>query len=534
MSELAGALGLGWRPNFSRRALLDTLPLVAICLIPVLVYLPALTTPFVSDEGVYATIARGLLDGKVPYRDLFDNKPPLIYGWYAFSFLLFGESVAAPRIVAALLLSVTTLSLFAQVRMVSSPGVAYIAAALFAVSTGIPFVALHANTEAYMLLPLVTSLVAFTIGIRDGRLRWFLVAGALGALAMMTKQVAVWNLLALAAFATWWRWRAIGGGWRSAKPALCVVAGAGVTTALVAVPFAGSGALSDFLYANLSYNWLYMGALSFGERLGQLTNGVLFFSAVAAPLVAGAVVGLVNLLRGRTLPMEGLLILWALASVAGVATGGRFFPHYFFQLLPAAAVLTAMVIYTRFRKRDIEPLRRPAVVAGLLILAVALATNAMLYLAPDAAEKRVAPTTFEHQQWESASQELAAYIAERTGPEDTIFNFGREAELYFYADRRPAVRYFADWPFWWDESTLYETMDALRETKPVYIVDSLQLPLFEEDFEQYHPRVFTDFLSENYDYVGRVYFADVYRLKGSGAAPAAPQLWQAFGQTVRL
>ena len=68
----------------------------------------------------------------------------------------------------------------------------------FALSTGLPFVALHANTEAYMVLPMVTSLLAFTMGMRSGRLGWFLAAGALGALAVMTKQVAVWNLAALA------------------------------------------------------------------------------------------------------------------------------------------------------------------------------------------------------------------------------------------------------------------------------------------------------------------------------------------------
>src|SRR3990172_13194561 len=154
----------------SRRFWLDHAPLIVLCLLPVLLYLPALASPFERDEGVYATIAQGLLNGQVPYRDLFDNKPPLVYGWYAFSFLLFGESVVAPRIVASLLLSLTTLSLFSQVRMVLPRGVAYAAAGIFAVSTGLPFVALHANTEAYMLLPLVLSLVAFTIGMRHGRL----------------------------------------------------------------------------------------------------------------------------------------------------------------------------------------------------------------------------------------------------------------------------------------------------------------------------------------------------------------------------
>ena len=537
MSDLAGALGLGWRPNFSRQSLLDALPLVAICLIPVLLYLPFLAAPFERDEGVYATVAQGLLDGRVPYRDLFDNKPPLVYGWYAFSFILFGEHVVAPRLIASLLLSLTTLSLFGQARMIFPRGVAYLAAGLFALSTGLPFVALHANTEAYMLLPLVTSLAAFTVGLRNSRLRpegwasarWFLLAGALGGLAMMTKQVAVWNLLALAAVSTWWRWRLGDTGWRMGQPALSLLVGAAVTTAVVAAPFAANGALGDLLYANVLYNWLYVQVPTYGQRLANVANGTLFFVVLAAPLVAAAVAGLFTVMRTKGRPVYIVLIVWAVASVVGVASGGRFFPHYFLQLLPAMAVLAALVIYDRFTNRDIRRIGKPALALALSLVAISLATNAILYLAPGPAEKRVAESVYQQKEWEGSSQALGAYIAERTGPEDSIFNFGREAQIYFYAERRPAVRYFADWPFWWDESTLYETMEALRETKPLYIIDSIQLPLFAEEFERYHPRVFMDFLSENYDYVGKVYFADVYRLKGSGAAPAAPQLWQAFG-----
>ena len=496
----------------SRRFWLDHAPLIALCLLPVLLYLPALASPFERDEGVYATIAQGLLDGKVPYRDLFDNKPPLVYGWYAFSFLLFGESVVAPRIVAALLLSFTTLSLFSQVRMVLPRGVAYVAAGLFALSTGLPFVALHANTEAYMLLPLVTSLAAFTIGMRRGRLGWFFLAGALGGLAMMTKQVAVWNLVALALVASWWRWRSGGVGWRGLTPAACLVTGAAAAMALVAVPFAATGALDDFLYANVAYNWLYVGVLTYGERLAKGGEGLLFFLGVSAPLVAGAVAGFLFIWRRRSRAADYLFILWALASLAGVATGGRFFPHYFLQLLPAMAVLTAVVVYDRFRKRDIWAIPRPALVLALLLVAISLATNAVLYLAPRAAEQRVAESVFHQKEWESASQALGVYIQERTAPEDTIFNFGREAQLYFYADRRPAVRYMSDWPYWWDETSLTQTIEALRQAKPVYVIDSALPPLF-EDYAQYHPPAFQSFLSENYDYVGRVYFADVYRLK---------------------
>jgi len=498
--------------NDPRSAVFKSLPLIAICLLPVLLYLPSMGNPFERDEGVYATVAQGLLKGQMPYRDLFDNKPPLVYAWYALSFMLFGEKVIAPRILASVLLSLTTLSLFSQVRMVFPRGVAHLAAGLFGLSTGLPFVALHANTEAYMLLPLVTSLVAFTTGMRRGSMRWFVLSGVLCGVAMMTKQVAFWNLGALMAVGAVWRWKVDGSTWRAFRPSACVFAGAAAAVGLIAVPFALTGSLDELFYANVSYNWLYVGVLSFSERLADFVNGTAYVAAVAAPLAGGAVWGLLTVVRRRKQPLDYLILAWALASVAGVATGGRFFPHYFLHLMPAAAVLTAAVVYEVVTRRSLQPIGKPAVAIASLLVLTSLTVTTVMYLAPRAAEQRVAVSVAEQKEWEANSRKLGEYIKARTRPDDKIFNFGREAPIYFYADRRPAVRYFSDWPFWWDEMSLYETIKALRITRPVYIIDTAQEPLF-QDYQKYHPPVLMNLLNEHYDYVGRLYFADIYRLK---------------------
>ena len=79
------------------------------------------------------------------------------------------------------------------------------------------------------------------------------------------------------------------------------------------------------------------------------------------------------------------------------------------------------------------------------------------------------------------------------------------------ADRRPAVHYFYDYPYEYDQTALPSTLDALRETKPAYIVDSLQPPLF--DAAQGKPAQVQAFLDEYYEYEGSMFFADIYRLK---------------------
>lgn len=504
----------------SRRSILDALPLVLVCLLPILLYLPFMGAPFERDEGVYATIAEGMLKGQVPYRDLFDNKPPVVFVWYALSFLVFGEQVAAPRIIAAVLLSFTTLSLFAEVRMLFPRGVAYLAAILFALSTGLPYVALHANTEAYMLFPLVTSLLAFTMGIRTGRGRWFLLSGVLGALAMLTKQVAVWNLLALAGMALWWSWRKNGARWRSALPAAYLTAGAAAALAAVSLPWAYSGALGDFLYANVAYNYKYVGMISNAQRLFLLKRMVLFFlffGAVAAPLVIGSLAGLLTIMRLRKPFGWYLFVVWGLACIAGVATGGRFYPHYFLELLPVLAILTAIVVYDRFRTRRLRPVPKLLLVASAFFVSISLTTSGLLYFQPRHTEQAFSEDVYYQKQWEEESRQLGAYIAARTSPDDRIFNYGRESQIYFYADRLPAAPYFYDWAYTYDENALAETLDILRQDPPLYIIDSVQPPLYE--LSERSPS-FNAFLRERYEYVGHIYFADVYRLRD--APPEAP------------
>jgi hypothetical protein len=435
-----------------------------------------------------------------------------------------GESVFAPRILAAVCLSLTTLALFNQARMVLPLPAARIAAALFAISTGLPWVALHANTEAYMLLPLVSSLMFFTIGMKDGKLRWFAIAGILAGLAIMTKQVAMWNLLALAMVSLIWHRRTAETQLRAIAPTLMLFGGCLVSLAAVALPFTFMGALDDLIYANLSYNWLYINFLSYAERLANFGYGILFFSAVAAPFVAGAVAGLIVLWRKRSSATDYVLILWAIASAVGVASGGRFFPHYFLQLMPSLAVLTGVLVYDRFVNGSDRVLSRPAWMIATFLVVVSVGTTSVLYLAPRRAEEQVVSSVYYQKEWEANSEALGAYIKERTEPGDVIFNYGRESQVYFYADRQPAVPYFYDWVLEFDTTALAEVIAGLRAARPVYFIDSAQAPLV-DDWAAAHPPELTAFISENYDYVGRIYFADVYRLKGRsvqapGAVPA--------------
>jgi hypothetical protein len=150
-----------------RMATRETAAVAALSLIPALLYLPFLNEPLFGDEAVYSAIERGLLDGQLPYRDLFDNKPPVLYGWFALSFMLFGDEPWAPRLLAAVTLSGTSALVHVQARLLFSRRAAYGASLAFGATAALSVLMANATSEIFTLLPMTGSLVATTVAVQQ-------------------------------------------------------------------------------------------------------------------------------------------------------------------------------------------------------------------------------------------------------------------------------------------------------------------------------------------------------------------------------
>ncbi|MPZ98822.1 MAG: hypothetical protein GEU80_05680 [Dehalococcoidia bacterium] len=299
------------------------LVLATIALVPIALTFPFFSEPLDVDEGAYATVAQGLLGGQIPYRDLFDHKPPLVYAWYALSFLAFGESIEAPRLMAALVLSGVAMLVTATGASLYGRRVGYASGALFALSCGFSMLRMNANTEVFMLLPLTASLYAAVRGLAGGNQRWWLIAGVLATLAVATKPIAAPHLLVLAGAAGWSGSRP---GRLSLAPVLLLTVGAIMAAATVAAPFLLAGAWSEFWWANVSYNATYNGGVETATKLEAFVQiGLLGFPTIAAPVVGLGTIGAVALVRRRRSPGDPLLLAWTAAAAVGVAATGRFY-----------------------------------------------------------------------------------------------------------------------------------------------------------------------------------------------------------------
>ncbi len=481
-----------------------------ICLLPIVLYLPFLTEPFQNDEGLYAYVGRLLLHGGLPYRDAFDNKPPAVFAWYALSFLLFGEHVWAPRLLVALLLSVTTLLVYVEGKLVWSVRAGLVAALAFALSMGIARLDSNANTEYFLVLPMTAGLVTYTMARRRGG-GWYLLAGALNGLAVVTKETALFPFAFLIVFHARSYSRVTVR--KATGEVLLLVAGAVFVGILALLPFVISGTFDDFWSAGVVYTLRYV---SDGSAVGRVFGAVsrtLLLTFFAGPWVGLSILAVLRARKNAQSGEHWLIAGWLIASYAGIIVVGRFFPHYFVQMLPGMALLVpAGLVYLRDMWRQSNRVYLAWVAVLVFCAGSALFFSADVYgrASPEAPHIAKHPDN-ELTLFEVDSPRLGEFIRQNTTDDDRIYNLGFQTELYFYADRESPTKFILDRPFVTDSDYVVQAERELRADPPKYIIDSARNDPWEPG--KYDASGLRAFITERYEYVGKIYYADVYRLR---------------------
>jgi len=214
---------------------------------------------------------------------------------------------------------------------------------------------------------------------------------------------------------------------------------------------------------------------------------------------------------------EGKLVaLWSVAAMLGIIAAGRFFAHYYVILLPGIALLLpAGIVYVRDRwQTEKARLVVWSLLAVSLITPVGLAGAIYLHTSADARHEQKF-FQIDRAQWETEDPALAQWIDARTTPDDYIYNMGCQADVYFYAQRRSPTRFMFDYPFFLNHQFELDAIQDLKANMPKYVFYS---PLDEPPSQpggDYYPQQMYDFIQQNYDYLGRIYYADVWQLKGA-------------------
>jgi len=272
--------------------------------------------------------------------------------------------------------------------------------------------------ELLSSLPAILSLLVFTAYLRSRATGWLVLAGVLTGCAVMVKQSAFDAGLAIVVYLLWTERR------RAARPV-------GVLVAAAAAPvLAGAFAAVDL------HRWWYAVVGYRGEGDSILTGSfvhrlhLLWDSAPAAAKGLG-VLALLAIAGWRS--SHPLIRLWLGAAVLGVVGGGNFHPHYYLQLVPPLAVLAGVGVQVLVERRAWWV----AGVGAAALVATAAVTVPLWFDGSQAQAKEIWP----HDPHLLHDGAVARYIEAHTGPGQRVLLIWAAADVYYLADRAPAIPY---------------------------------------------------------------------------------------------
>ena len=469
-------------------------PLLWVLLAIIIFHLPTLLEPlWYWDSGFYQVIGQGMVQGKLLYVDLWDNKLPGIYLIFSLFYKLFGHEQAFLHGFLTIWIFATAVMLFKLAQSLFNRKIAIASAWVFAFLTlppvctgGIP------NAEIFMILP---NAIAFYILFKDTRkATWWkaLLSGLFLGLGFYFKMVAVFELIAAGLIL----------GFLALKRkqyvlifyVLPLIIGFLLPFGLTAVYYYRLGYLSDFIGATLTHN---AGYIEDGNAAKYSAYSILL-SKLGHRLIATLVSTLVVFTLYVTKKIKSgtmIALTWFIYSLFGALFSGRDWNHYFVQVFSSGSLVIALLL------QKIHPLITSRILAvktsgivwmvmSILLTAVfigSMAThnpysyyeNVILYVAG-----RRSKTDYDWQiNWGVPTRDrVVEYLNNHLQPNETFFNYSSDAWIYALTNRYPPTKYVVMYHLTGIEDAHELTMNALRSQPPKYVVKYEYVEEFDEFF----------------------------------------------------
>lgn len=359
-----------------------------------------------------------------------------------------------------------------------------------------------ANTELFMLFPLILSQIALLFAVSENRRKipLAILAGALTGMAMAFKQVAIFNWPLL--FFSYWLF--VAGPQRLSKTLYfawwSAVGGAAIWCFIGTYFFLRHG-LNDLIYHVFTHNLEYIRTTPWSVRLKYCSATLKAISRSQLVIWGFSAVGFVALCMTKRVKIFVFLAGLMITSLAGVSVSGYFFPHYFQQLLPVICLTAALgageLEGASFWKATSVWNRRAILGVALTVLPFIVIDPFLFLYSPKEAVREIYPRDIF-----AEMPDLAKRMAQITRPNERVFVFGAEPELLFYARRVSATRYIFLFPLYGPYSDArarqIETADEISANKPaaaLYLPDEF---FFSAGSEQYFTRWSQTYLLHNF------------------------------------
>ncbi|HEY8038426.1 MAG TPA: hypothetical protein VIF15_01480 [Polyangiaceae bacterium] len=445
-----------------------------------------LVEPLGVDQGLFACFTRWVPRGWLPYRDIFDSKPPLFLYSYALAALVPGADVARAIgwMDGAFLLGSLSVAYVVGARIGSRwLGLAF-AAALFVGLWSPAWGGFWSRAQAEELLaaPMIGS--AWFAWRSIDRHPLATLAGVLAGVCGLYKIPAM--AIAGAWMVTWLLTVPRAGALRRIALLAC---GMAVPWLVATIWFAAHRAQGDFftgVFVYHRYNAAFI-APPWLDVLGDFGSAML----TRAPLLLlAAAVGLTVMAERRARELRWVAP-WIGFTLAAVVLQRQLADYHYLLAIPALSFAAGYGVVALVERVQ-QAAGRPRVIAAACLVALAglfarEASQWALAYGPDAmvATGRLPRDVYlrriQQGSYSTATEEAAArYVRDHTSPSDGILVWGLSPGIYAIADRHPVTRYpfhkilMTDAPLsrMWPglEERRAELMERLRADPPVYVL----------------------------------------------------------------
>ena len=492
----------------------------------------------IVDEALYGEIANVILDGGVPYRDAWEQKPPGIYFLYALIFLIFGRNnLIAVHWIAAFTIALTAIGIFCFASIVFSRRTALISAFFYCAITSCGSAAHFqaANTEIFSVFFAIWALFFFFK--ENNKFTSLFICGILTALSFFFKQP---GGLVIILFAVYLFIKNLTRKQVFLKNFLTILSGFFTVTFITVFYFFINNALYDLWMVGFWHNILYMkgndigfGLIAMKKNIPLFVNGnyIFYFPAFFMFLFSLFKFIKAKLNLNRIDSKYIVMLLWFPLSFLSTSLGWRFEGHYFYFLFPALCVLSGNFFDTLYNYLYKRKKYYAYFLNALYIIAFSYSLIYHTGFPPGFQKKYWVFMDLKENQGNFISA-ISQYIRHHTSKKDTIFVWGFCPEIYTMSDRRCASRFIfcnflvgqmtGDKYFHMNEERLDRTipgawqklMTDLNKNMPEYIIDTSTVDYFKYDkYPVSRFYMLKNFINENYTYLGKIFYVDVYKLK---------------------
>lgn len=456
--------------------------LVLLFVIVFFLRLPSLFEPFTyGDEGIYLTLGQAARRGLVWYRDIHDNKPPMLYLLAALA-----GNFSTYRLILFVWSFVTIFIFYKLADFIFPKNKSAIitSTAAFAVLTSIhTFEGNVANAENFMLLPIILGLLLILRGLDlnglKADLRRFLLffsSGILFSLAALFKVPAAFDLVAALVFillvadiSKKKNYKAL------ITNNILLLLGFFLPILLTFIYYAYQNALNQYLTAAFFQNVPYLSSWAQDKpQVGGLPLPLLFRGFLVSALIVSLFI-----LKKKVSLASRLILIWFAFSWFATLLSSRPYPHYLIQILPPLCFSLGL-----FFIRPSKSLRK--LITPKLIPVFLLATLIITKIAFHFWSYPNLPYYFNFYQYvlklksrqqyffdfdprADAIYQVANYLRTHTLPDEKIFIWGTNPSIYALSRRLPVGRYTVAYHII-DFNGYKETIEILERQPPRYII----------------------------------------------------------------